>query len=571
MRNADVAVRDGLIAVVGRVDGRGRREMRVDGLVVAPGFVDIHTHYDGQATWDSRLSPSSWNGVTTVVMGNCGVGFAPVKPVHRDRLIDLMEGVEDIPGTALHEGLPWTWESFPDFLDVLERRDYDVDIGTQIPHAALRVNVMGERAAAREAATEDEIGAMSQAAAEAIHAGALGFSTSRTLNHKTLSGELTPSYGAGLDELVAIATAIGKTGTGVLQLITDFVDTDIDFDIIDRMLRASGRPMSFSLLQNRDRPERYRDVLEFLTSMNARGHRLRAQVGTRAIGVIHGLASSLNPFMTNTVWRRELSHLSAREQAKVMADPVTKKRILDAQTDEQVLHRGGGSRIHRWDVMYEFTDPPDYEPSESSSIAALAQRLGRSPDDIAYDILSSDEGRGLIYQPFLNYAYGSLDAVREMLVHEYTIPGLSDGGAHVGTICDASFPTTLLQHWVRDRRQDSLDLPFVIKRQARDTALAVGLLDRGLLRPGHKADLNVIEMAALTLHRPEVHQDLPAGGRRLMQRADGYRHTFVSGIETYRDGEPTGELPGRLVRGARMRGPGGTALHRPATSQSASS
>jgi N-acyl-D-aspartate/D-glutamate deacylase len=550
-RAGDVGVRDGAVVAVGTLEGRARRELDVSGSLVTPGFVDVHTHYDGQATWDSLLNPSSWNGVTTVVMGNCGVGFAPVRPADHARLIELMEGVEDIPGTALHEGLQWDWSTFPEYLDALERRPHDVDLAAQVPHAALRVSVMGERALAREAATQAEIAVMAAAAAEAIRAGALGFSTSRTLNHKSVQGELIPSYGAGADELRAVAAAIGATGRGVLQLITDFLDFETDFAIIEGMLRAARRPMSISLLQYRDRPDDYRAVLRFLAQMNAHGHQLRAQVGARAIGVIHGLGSSRHPFMMNPVWRSELAHLPSAEQAKRMADSLVKSRILRSQTSEKALNPNIGAPIDRWDVMYTFTDPPVYEPGPDASIAAMSRRSGRSPEDLAYDLLIADEGRGLIYQPFLNYAGGNLDAVREMLVDEHTIPGLSDGGAHVGTICDASFVTSLLQYWVRDRDHGRLELSFVVRRQARETATAVGLLDRGLLAPGYKADINVIDMEALTLHRPEVHADLPAGGRRLLQRVDGILHTFVSGVETYSGGEHTGELPGRLVRGPR--------------------
>jgi N-acyl-D-aspartate/D-glutamate deacylase len=551
-RTGDIGVHDGTVVAVGTADGRARRELDVSGSLVTPGFVDVHTHYDGQATWDSRLSPSSWNGVTTVVMGNCGVGFAPVRSTDHDRLIELMEGVEDIPGTALHEGLQWDWSTFPEYLDALERRPHDVDFAAQVPHAALRVHVMGERAVAHAAATEAEIAVMAEAAGEAISAGAVGFSSSRTLNHKSRQGELIPSYGAGADELRAIAAAIGATGRGVLQLITDFIDVGTDFEIIEGMLRAARRPMSVSLLQSRDRPEGFRAVLGFIAQMNAQGHQLRGQAASRAVGTIHGLGSSLHPFMMNPVWRSELAHLPWIEQARRMADPRLKSRILESQTTEKDLSRGSGVRIDRWDMMYALTDPPAYEPNPAEdSIAAMSRRSGRSPEDLAYDLLIADDGRGLIYQPFQNYADGNLGAVREMLIDEYTIPGLSDGGAHVGTICDASFVTSLLQYWVRDREHGRLDLSFVVRRQARETAGAVGLLDRGLLAPGYKADINVIDLAALALRRPEIHADLPAGGRRLLQRVDGILHTFVSGIETYSDGEHTGELPGRLVRGPR--------------------
>ncbi|WP_433297976.1 N-acyl-D-amino-acid deacylase family protein [Pseudonocardia sp. CA-142604] len=544
-RTADVAVRDGRITEVGRVSGRGRREITADGAVVAPGFVDIHTHYDGQATWESRLQPSSWHGVTTVVMGNCGVGFAPVEPVHHDRLIELMEGVEDIPGIALHEGLRWDWRTFPEYLDALDALPHDVDMAAQVPHAALRVQAMGERAAAHEEATPEEIALMARLAREGVEAGALGFSTSRTLNHKSISGELTPSYAVGADELVAIATAVGETGRGVFQLVSDFPDPEAEFALIRAMVARSGRPLSASLVQSPVAPAMHREVLRLIDAAQADGLAILAQVAARPVGMLLGLHNTLNPFMTNPVWR-QLADLSPEEQAARMAQPRVRSEIVAAQTGEKDRSRLGGTLIHRYELMYELTDPPNYEPSASDSIAARAERAGVSPVEIAYDVVA---GGGMLYLTSLNYADGNLDAAHEMLTHQHTVPGLSDGGAHVGTICDGSFPTTLLQHWTRDRDGARLDVPFVVQRQARDTARAVGLLDRGVLAPGYRADLNVIDMDALRLHRPEVRYDLPAGGRRLLQRADGYRHTVVAGLETYRDGEPTDALPGRLVRG----------------------
>ncbi|GAA1227056.1 N-acyl-D-amino-acid deacylase family protein [Pseudonocardia alaniniphila] len=544
-RTADVAVRDGRITEVGRVSGRGRREITADGAVVAPGFVDIHTHYDGQATWESRLQPSSWHGVTTVVMGNCGVGFAPVEPVHHDRLIELMEGVEDIPGIALHEGLRWDWRTFPEYLDALDALPHDIDMAAQVPHAALRVQAMGERAAAHEEATPEEIALMARLAREGVEAGALGFSTSRTLNHKSISGELTPSYAVGADELVEIATAVGETGRGVFQLVSDFPDPEAEFALIRAMVARSGRPLSASLVQSPVAPAMHREVLRLIDAAQADGLPILAQVAARPVGMLLGLHNTLNPFMTNPVWRR-LADLSPEEQAARMAEPRLRSEIVAAQTGEKDRSRLGGTLIHRYELMYELADPPNYEPSASDSIAARAERAGVSPVEIAYDVVA---GGGMLYLTSLNYADGNLDAAHEMLTHQHTVPGLSDGGAHVGTICDGSFPTTLLQHWTRDRDGARLDLPFVVQRQARDTARAVGLLDRGVLAPGYRADLNVIDMDALRLHRPEVRYDLPAGGRRLLQRADGYRHTVVAGLETYRDGEPTDALPGRLVRG----------------------
>ena len=548
----DVAVTGDKVVEVGTVSGTGKREIDATGRIVAPGFVDIHTHFDGQATWDSYLQPTSWHGVTTAVMGNCGVGFAPAIPADHQRLIQLMEGVEDIPGVALTEGLSWDWQTFPEFLDALERRPHDVDFATQVPHAALRVSAMGTRAASHEIATGEEVSMMAKLAAEAIEAGALGFSTSRTLNHKSSSGELTPSYRAGVDELVAIAKAIGETGTGVLQLVSDLpVKDQAELELVTKMLEASGRPMSLSLAQGGPNPNRYKVLLDFITEMNDRGHTLRGQAGARAIGIILGLECTLNPFMMNPVFKTEIAHLSVAEQAKKMADPEMKARILAAQTDEKDPNVIGGGLIDFYSHMVYLADPPDYEPDLSSqSLENRAIAEGRTPEDIAYDIMVEDEGKGKLYAPLVNYGHGNLDAVREMLAHPHTVPGLSDGGAHVGTICDGSFPTTLLQYWARDRSHDRLSLPFVIARQSRVTAETVGLLDRGLLQPGYKADINIIDMDELHLYRPTVQFDLPAGGRRLLQRADGYKHTFVSGVEVYHDGVATGELPGKLVRGA---------------------
>ena len=545
-RTADVAVVDGLVAEVGRVAGRGRREVDADGALVTPGWVDAHTHYDGQVTWDDELEGSSANGVTTVVMGNCGVGFAPVHARDRDRLIDLMEGVEDIPGIALHEGLSWNWTTFADFLSELDRIPHDVDLATQVPHAPLRVHVMGARAAAHVEATPDEIAEMARLAREAVAAGALGFTTSRTLAHKSISGELTPSYDVGAEELAAIAAAIGELGTGVLQLVTDFPDPQAEFALMRRMARVSGRPLSVSLMQLPPRPEVHREVLDFLVEAHADGLEIRGQVAARPVGMILGLSNVLNPFMTNPVWQR-LAGLTPDEQAAAMRAPTLRAEILEAQNREKFRQRIGGNLIHRYDLMYELAETPDYEPPSTEAISARAAAAGISPVELAYDIVAAG---GMLYLVSANYVDHNLDAVREMLVHPHTVPGLSDGGAHVGTICDASFPTTLLAHWARDRAGERIPLPFVVQRQARDTAEAVGLRDRGVLAPGYRADLNVVDMDRVGLSRPEFRDDLPAGGRRMLQRSSGYLHTFVRGVETYRGLEETGALPGRLVRGA---------------------
>ncbi|MGE3590053.1 MAG: amidohydrolase family protein [Ilumatobacteraceae bacterium] len=546
-RRADIAVVDDTIVEVGTVPGRGRHEIDADGAMVTPGFVDIHAHYDGQATWDHHLTPSSWHGVTTVVMGNCGVGFAPVRPSDHGRLIELMEGVEDIPGSALHEGLTWEWQSFAEYLDVVSATAHDIDLAAQVPHGAVRLHVMGERGAAREPATAEEIAQMAEIVAAGVAAGALGFSTSRTMNHRTSRGEPTPTLTASQDELIGIARALGRLGSGVLQVVSDHVDRDDEFDMFRRMVAESGRPLSFSLVQNPFEPESFRSVLARIDRARDEGLAITAQVSARGIGLLLGLPCTLHPFMNNPVFA-EIADLPVIDQARAMADEGFKARVLEAAAGDKVRKLGGGL-IHRFDAMYELCDPPDYEPDPTESIAARATREGRDAIDFVYDLIAADGGGTLLYLPALNFAGGNLDAVGAMLRHQYTVPGLGDGGAHVGTICDGSFPTTLLAHWGRDRLHDRIDLPFLVQRQCRDTARTVGLLDRGVLAPGFRADLNVIDFQRLRARRPEVRYDLPAGGRRLVQRADGYQHTFVAGREVMRNGEPTGALPGRLVRG----------------------
>jgi N-acyl-D-aspartate/D-glutamate deacylase len=548
-RTADVGIDGGIVTDVGHGLGRGRREVSADGALVTPGFVDIHTHYDGQASWDERLLPSSWHGVTTVVMGNCGVGFAPATAGHRQRLIDLMEGIEDIPGTALHAGLSWDWESFDDYLCSLAARPHDIDFATQVPHAALRVHVMGDRALAGEPASPDDVAAMARLARSGVEAGALGFTTSRTLNHRSVTGELTPTYDADVAELAGIAAELGAAGRGVLQLVADFLDPGKDVDVILEMARASGRPVSVSLVQFPLRPGAYREVLSRLAAASEEGLVVRAQVAARAIGLLMGLQCTLHPFMTNPVWG-DIAGLPVAEQARMMLDPGFKAAVLAAQTDARNRNLIGGRLIHKYELMYELTDPPAYEPDPRDSIAARAARDGRTGEDLVYDIITGHDGQAMVYVMSANYVSGNLDAVHEMLAHPCTLPGLSDGGAHVGTISDGSFPTTLLAHWARDRRRGRFPVEYVVQRQARDTARAVGLDDRGVLAPGYRADVNVIDLDRLRLRRPEMHFDLPGGGRRLLQRAEGYVHTFVRGQETYADGEPTDALPGRLIRGA---------------------
>ena len=553
---ADVAIANGEVVAVGRFSGRGASEIDAKGKLVTPGFVDIHTHYDGQATWSERMQPSSIHGVTTAVMGNCGVGFAPCKPGDHDRLIRLMEGVEDIPFPVLTEGLPWTWEHFPEFLDSLEQRRFDIDIGTQLPHAALRVYVMGERGANREPAGATDIAAMALLARRAVEAGALGFSTSRTLNHRTSDGQPTPTLNASEDELMGIALGLAAAdggGRGVLQFVSDFADPEAEFGMLRRIVERSGRPLSFSLTQHARVPTQWRRMLAWLTQANETGLPMRAQVAGRPVGVLFGLELTLHPFVAHPSYR-EIAKRPFAERVAMLRDPAFRARLLSEST---AAERGLVAHTERnWDQLFLMGQTPDYEQPRDRSIAALAEQRGVKPQVVALDHLLSQDGRGMLYLPFLNYADGSLDPSYEMLIHPHTVPGLSDGGAHVGIICDGSFPTSNITHWTRDRtRGPKLRLEDVIRAQTRQTAEAVGLGDRGLLKPGYRADVNVIDFERLELLSPEVRYDLPAGGRRLMQLARGYDATIVAGQITYRDGQATDALPGRLVRGARPHPP----------------
>jgi N-acyl-D-aspartate/D-glutamate deacylase len=543
---ADVAVKDGRIAAVGRIAGAGREEIDGKGMIVTPGFVDVHTHYDGQATWDERMQPSSWHGVTTAVMGNCGVGFAPCRPADHDRLVRLMEGVEDIPFPVLSEGLPWNWETYPDYLDALAARRFDIDLGAQLPHAALRVHVMGERGANREPATAADIAAMAAIARRAAEAGALGFSTSRTLNHRTSDGQPTPTLTAAEDELVGIALGLKAAGAGVLQVVSDFADPEAEFALLRRMVEASGRPLSFSLVQSPLQPQAYKDILAALHAAVEDGLPMKAQVAARPVGVLLGLELTLNPFSFHPTWA-EIAKAPLAERVARLSDPAFRARLLADVPDEPA--RGMVSAFGRMHLM---GPEPDYEPTAETTVTAVAAARGVTPEAAALDHMLGRDGRGMLYLPFLNYAEGSLDPAYAMLTHPDTVPGLSDGGAHVGMICDGSFPTSLLTHWTRDRtRGPKLSVEQVVRLQAAETAAVVGLFDRGRIAPGLRADLNVIDYGRLRLKAPQVVYDLPAGGRRLIQRAEGYVATLVAGQVTYRDGDPTGALPGRLLRGAR--------------------
>jgi len=544
----DVAVVGGKIAAVGKIAGSAREEIDARGKLVTPGFVDIHTHYDGQATWDSRLQPSSWHGVTTVVMGNCGVGFAPVRECDRGRLIELMEGVEDIPGAALHEGLDWQWESFGGYLGALEKRPHDVDVCAQLPHGALRVYVMGERGAKLEAATDEDIAQMRRLTAEAMRAGALGFSTSRTLNHRTATGDPTPSLRATQAELMGIALGMKDAGSGVFELISDFDNPDplTEFSMIRGLVAESGRPLSLSLAQAGRNADGWRGLLAMIEHASNEGLQIRAQVAPRPIGILLGLQGTLNPFSAHETFAA-IKEKALAEKLAIMRDPAFRARLL-AETDARQSHPLA-RRVMAFESIFPLGDPPNYEPAQETSLAAQAARQGRPAQELAYDMLLEDEGRAFLFSPFANYTNFNLDCCGEMIAHPDTLMGLGDGGAHVGIISDGSYPTYLLTHWGRDRAHGRFDLGYLVKRQTADNARAMGLLDRGVVAPGMKADLNVIDFDRLRVKAPKMAFDLPAGGKRLLQGAEGYVATIVSGEIVYRDGVETGALPGKLVRG----------------------
>jgi N-acyl-D-aspartate/D-glutamate deacylase len=544
---ADLAVIDGKIVAIGGTIPKGVEEIDARGKLVTPGFIDVHTHYDAQVTWSDRLSPSSWNGATTVLFGNCGVGFAPCHEDQHDMLINLMEGVEDIPEVVLSEGLPWNWHSFPDFLDAIAARSYDVDVAAQVPHAALRVYVMGERGANREPATEQDRQRMAQLTAEGLRAGALGFSTSRTLNHRAADGRSIPTLRAEEAELTAIAHAMREAGTGWMQIVSDFEDQDDEIGLFRRLARESNRPVTISLLQSDARPNGWRELMSQIDEANIEGLRITAQVRSRPTSVLLGLELSQNPFMGRPSYKC-IAHLPFSERLACLRQPDFRARILS----EAFEGSRRAKRVERWDRMYPLGDPPDYEPKAESSIAARAAREGRSPEEVAYDLLLERDGKGILYLPVTNYAGGNLDVVREMISAPNTLIGLGDGGAHVGIMCDATATSYTLTHWTRDRGRGSLfPVSWGIKRLTADNAAAIGLNDRGLLRAGMKADINILDYDNMRLRSPEIVYDLPAGGKRLVQRTDGFDATIVSGAVVYRRGEATGALPGRLIRGTR--------------------
>ncbi len=562
-RRANVAVKDGRIVEVGTESFSAARVIDAEGAIVTPGFTDLHTHYDGQVSWDSDIAPSSLHGVTTCVMGNCGVGFAPVREADRQRLIDLMEGVEDIPGAALAEGIQWGWESFTEYMDAVDERPHAVDVACQVTHDPLRVYVMGERASAESAATEDDIKAMRALLRDALAAGAAGFSTGRTDNHRSIDGSATPAAEATARELAGIAEGLQGFRHGVLQAVSDFdMETssarfDAEFDVLERMAEAApGHSISLSLMQRDLDTTQWKKILSRAEHANQKGIPFRLQVGARGIGVLLGFEATFHPFIGFPSYKA-IATLPLEERVRRMRDVAFKQRIL-AEKSEKIA--GDGSNVPPMadrflaniDMismrMFRLGENPNYEPPREESLFAESMRSGKTPLETIYDALLENGGKELLYFPVFNYAGFDLDVVHEMLSHPLALPGLSDGGAHVGTVCDASFPTFMLMHWARDRKRGRFSLEHVVKMMTHDTSRYIGLNDRGTIAVGQRADLNVIDHDKLRLRRPELIADLPAGGKRLLQRADGYRATLVAGRPIVLDGVLTGERPGRVAR-----------------------
>lgn len=564
-RRGDVGIRDGRIVAVGEVSGPAAREIDATGAIVTPGFIDIHTHYDGQASWDASFSPSCFHGVTTAVMGNCGVGFAPVRERDREALIALMEGVEDIPGAALAEGIAWNWESFPSYMKALDDAPHVIDFAAQVPHDALRVFVMGERALAGEDATEQDIAQMQALLREAILAGAVGFTTGRSDNHRSRTGAATPAAEASERELRGLAAALHGLPSGVIQAVSDFNMNDGDepfdgeFDLIEAMGEASGKTVSVSLSQRDRSPNQWRKILERAERATARGVQMHVQVGARGIGVMLGLQATFHPFVGFPSYKK-IAHLPLSERVAIMRDPVFKAQILSEKSEPL---SGDGSAVPpladqllaAMDFvsmrMFRLGESPNYEQGLDDSLCAEAQRRGVPVLEAVYDALLESDGEELIYFPIFNYTEMSLDNVHTMLTHPLALSGLSDGGAHVGTVCDASFSTFLLTHWARDRKGARLPLQRVVQMLTADGADYLGLGDRGRIAVGKRADLNVIDFERLSLARPHIVHDLPAGGRRLIQEARGYLATLVKGEVVVESGKLTGKTPGKLARATR--------------------
>ena len=541
----DVAIDGGVIAAVGEVGDAARRVIDADGLLVTPGWVDIHTHYDGQATWDPEVSPSGWHGVTTVVMGNCGVGFAPARAADRSWLIGLMEGVEDIPGTALAEGMTWNWESFGEYLDEVERTARVLDVAAMVPHGALRAYVLGE-GRANDTATAEEIAEMAAIVREAVQAGAIGASTTRTILHRDKDGELAAGTNAAAEELIAIGEALGKAGHRVFSVASDLWDLDYEFAWMSEISQRAGVPVTYGVLQADFAPELWREWIDRGVAANRRGGWLVPQVAGKPTSIMVGFQSTTHPFAHHAAYQA-IAHLPLPERMVALRTPEVRAAILGEEPRPGGFVEFMRANLHK---LFPLGDPPDYEPARERSVTALAAAQGVSVDTVIYDLMLQRDGTELLYLPILDYSDCNLDAVREMLVHPATVLGLGDGGAHCGVLCDASLPTFMLTHWARDRsRGEQLPLETVVHLQTRRTAELYGFGDRGLLAPGYLADVNVIDHAALRLEAPEMVYDLPASGKRLIQRARGYVATVKAGTVVREHDEATGERPGRLLRG----------------------
>ena len=546
----DIGIVGDRIVAMGDLAEDGAEEIDATGRVVAPGFVDIHTHYDGQATWDQEMAPSSWHGVTTLVMGNCGVGFAPAAPDRQDWLVGLMEGVEDIPGSALTEGMTWNWESFPEYLDALEGLDRTVDVAAQVPHGAVRAYVMSDRGAANEEPTETEIARMSAIVEEGLRAGAVGFSTSRTILHKSIEGELVPGTTATKEELLGIGRALKRAGHGVFEMASDLLPQWNEFEWMGDLSRETGAPVTFTALESPIKSLPFKDQLSDMRAQNAKGGNIVAQISMRGTGLILGWRATFHPFSQRPSWKA-IADKPWSEQWQHLQDPSFRSQLLSEQgeptgSDLQLI---ADLMETAFSMQYEMLPGFNYEPTAEQSIEQRAAAAGVTAAEYAYDFMMRDEGAGMIYFPLLNYANGNLDFLEEALDSDDCVNSLSDGGAHCGTICDAAATTFMLQHWVRDREGHRMPLERAIKRQCHDTARLYGFEDRGVLAPGLLADLNVIDLESLQLNLPTVAFDLPAGGRRLLQTASGYDYTIKSGQVTFREGVATGEYPGRVIRG----------------------
>lgn len=542
---ADVAVQDGKVAKIGRIAESAKKEIDVAGKLVTPGWVDIHTHYDGQATWDPLLAPSSWHGVTTVVMGNCGVGFAPVKPQDREFLIELMEGVEDIPGAALSEGIDWQWESFPEYLDALEKTPRAIDVAAQVPHGAVRAYVMGERCNSDYAPTQAEVEAMAALVKEGVEAGALGFTSSKTLLHKDIKGEYMPGTFSGNEEMLALGMGMKGCNNAVFELVSDHLGDTEEWQWVTEFQKQTG--LTITLIATTAPAYENNHMYNLAEQARLEGREIRPQAAGRPTGVLHGLQSSFHAFVGHPTWREELAELDHEQLVARLRDPIVKAKLL---SEESVIKSGPMQDLPKlMGLVFPLGENPNYEPDLEDSVAGIAQKLGKDPMEVMYDLLVDNDGKELFYQPLGGYQGYSLDWQKTFLEHPNVLFGLSDGGAHCGVIADAGMPTFIMTHWGRDRTKgDKMELEFIVKSLTSDTAEAYGMYDRGQLVPGMIADINVIDFDGMRLHRPEAIFDLPAGGRRLVQRADGYEMTIKAGEVIFAKGEHTGALPGKLVR-----------------------